>query len=190
MDSEDSEYSKLYACIYSTFVPFEGKTSWIKQNKSLSWSYYVWWPFKNLFLCFFIKFREWLFFRVLVPLHAAAERWLLNCWPGQSTSTGWWVWLEICVNFLFWLCRTDEKQICTVSFRAFSCDSCNKLSETTHEINGQMFITLSSYPFVLKAFSCSFAPRALSKLQNPWPNKIIEFILKVYILKDSRREKQ
>lgn len=89
-----------------------------------------------------------------------------------------------------WLCRTDEKQICTVSFRAFSCDSCNKLSETTHEINGQMFITLSSYPFVLKAFICSFAPRALSKLQNPWPNKIIEFILKVYILKDSRREKQ
>lgn len=100
MDSEDSEYSKLYACIYSTFVPFEGKTSWIKQNKSLSWSYYVRWPFRNLFLCFFIKFREWLFFRVLVPLHAAAERWLLNCWPGQSTSTGWWVWLEICVNFL------------------------------------------------------------------------------------------
>ncbi len=32
MDSEDSEYSKLYAYIYGTFVPFEGKT-WIKQNK-------------------------------------------------------------------------------------------------------------------------------------------------------------
>lgn len=52
-----------------------------------------------------------------------------------------------------------------------------------------MFITLSSYPFVLKAFICSFASHCLSKLQNPWPNKIIDFILKVCILKDSKKRK-
>lgn len=84
-----------------------------------------------------------------------------------------------------WLCRTDEKQICTVSFRAFSCDSCNKLIETTHmrlmgNCLSRCHLILLSSNHLSVHFSMLFIYR---KLQNPWSKKIIEFILKVYIFK-------